>query len=86
MIATPQPWRRKWCKKRAVEEQRLVEMAKLRAQFEGILAEAGLRARPGGPSGASGMAGRRWGNGSSRPQGRRCSPFPEKIWSRASHT
>ena len=65
--------RRKWCKKRALEEQRLIEMAKLRAQFEGILAEAGLRARPSG-SGAhgSGMAGRRWGSEGGGPQGRRC--------------
>lgn len=49
---------RKWCKKRALEEQRLFEMAKLRAQFGSILADVGLRSRGGGS--ASGMAGRCW--------------------------
>jgi hypothetical protein len=33
---------RNWCKKRALEEQRLFEMAKLRSQFEGLLADVGL--------------------------------------------
>ncbi|KAK9901707.1 hypothetical protein WJX75_009557 [Coccomyxa subellipsoidea] len=51
---------RKWCKKRGLEEQRLYEMAKLRAQFEGLLRDVGLRSQGSGRGGGSGMSGRHW--------------------------
>ncbi|BDA42246.1 probable ATP-dependent RNA helicase DHX34 [Coccomyxa sp. Obi] len=51
---------RKWCKKRGLEEQRLYEMAKLRAQFEGLLREVGLRTQGSGRGSNSGMSGRHW--------------------------
>lgn len=62
---------RKWCKKRGLEEQRLYEMAKLRAQFEGLLKDVGLRKAGSGRGDASGMAGRHWST--SNRQDRRCS-------------
>lgn len=35
---------RRWCKKQGVEEQRLIEMAKLQRQFQDLLEDSGLKA------------------------------------------
>ena len=77
--------RRKWCKARGLEEQRLFEMAKLRSQFQGILAEVGLYRRGEGGSAQSGMSGRRWAHGGSSRGGRRCSFALLPIWASSPH-